>query len=143
MARTGRGASGGPRGRRRSSPQRRRVWLRPCASSVKQVGSWRLARSASARRGASPKAVVESAAGTRAELVITESDGTMSPRVRSRLQSRGTAGRDARRLGGILGDDKSKVEERWGLGGGQRELDSLGMVSRCGDPGLLSAGVPA
>lgn len=39
MARKGRGASGGPRGRRRSRPRRRRVWRRPCGSSVNQVGN--------------------------------------------------------------------------------------------------------
>uniref|UniRef100_A0A8I3XDN5 Death domain-containing protein CRADD n=2 Tax=Callithrix jacchus TaxID=9483 RepID=A0A8I3XDN5_CALJA len=36
MAEKGRGVSGGPRGRRRSHPRRRRVWRRPCESSVRQ-----------------------------------------------------------------------------------------------------------
>lgn len=38
MARKGRRASGGPRGRRRSRPQRRRDWRKPCGSLVTQVG---------------------------------------------------------------------------------------------------------
>lgn len=70
------------------------------------------------RPGAFPKAVAGTAAGTRAQVGITEGDGTLSPLARSGLQSPGAAGRDARRLGGILGDDKSKVEGRWGSGGG-------------------------
>lgn len=108
MARTGHGASGGQRGRRRISPRRRRVWRRPCVSSVKQVGSGLLAKSA--KRGdpiPTPlKAVAESASGTRAQVGSTESDGTMSHRVRSRLWGSGTAERDAR----ILGDHRMKVE---------------------------------
>lgn len=53
MARKGRRASGGPRGRRRSRPQRRRVWRRPCGNSVTQVGSGPVPTRA--RRGRLPR----------------------------------------------------------------------------------------
>lgn len=54
MARKGRGASGGPRGPRRSRPRRRRVWRRPCGSSATQVGSGAAAARA-VREGAPPQ----------------------------------------------------------------------------------------
>lgn len=58
-----------------------------------------------------------------------------------RLRSREPAQRHARRFGGILGDDKKQSGGTLGLG--LRAECELGMVSQCGDPGLLSAGVPA
>lgn len=126
MARTGRGASGGPRGRRRSRPQRRRDWPRPCASSVKQVGSWWPARGAS--RGADP--------GGEPYEAMERSLLASGP---LRLQSLGNRGEGCSPAdsAGILGGDQSQVQGRRGLGGGGRRARPLG----AGDPGLFSAGV--
>lgn len=139
MARTGRGASGGPRGRLRSSPRRRHDWPKPCASSVKQVGSWRLARSA--RRGASPKAVERARLGRGLRWGALRAMGLVSWRPVPVSGAWGPAQRDARRLGGILGGDKKQSGGTLELG--RRAERELGMVSQCGDPGLLSAGVRA
>lgn len=91
--------------------------------------------------GRLPQGGGESAAGTRAQVGSTESDGTSLLASGPRLRSLGPAQRDARRLGGILGGDKKQSGGTLELG--RRAERELGMVSQCGDPGLLSAGVRA
>lgn len=109
MARKGHGASGGPRGPRRSRPRRRRVWRRPCGSSVKQVGS---GRAATRRGGAYPKTrlgavLAGSAAGKWGRAGKHRMSWQNVPSVPVPASGRGTAGRMPARAW-ILGNAKGK-----------------------------------